>query len=129
MSIFNRSILNSNLVKSLSNVDELEKAKYYKREGGPGNYKYYYSKQDYISSKAAEQKLKEVKTNSDHSEALKTKIKRIESEGKSTQETKEELALEKKQIKWEDSPKYRDLEYDKSQLQNDKKELQEDPDN
>ena len=34
--------------------DNLEKAKYYKREGTPGNYKYYYTKEEWGKSKTQE---------------------------------------------------------------------------
>lgn len=91
--------------------------KYFKRTGTAGNYKYYYSKEDYDTSMRAQAKLKEVKPGSDHAEALKNKIARIENEGRAAAEKKQSKALEAKKRKWENSEEYFDLKIDKKYLE------------
>jgi hypothetical protein len=74
---FNKGLISEDLCKSAFNeLDELIKAKYYKREGTPGNYKYYYTEEQY--KKAKGEKQDKEKTNNDiKQKKLKEKIEKI----------------------------------------------------
>jgi hypothetical protein len=43
--------IRKSIISETFNQPDLEKAKYFKREGSPGNYKYYYTKEEYESTK------------------------------------------------------------------------------
>lgn len=100
---------------------DIEKSfhKYFKREGTPGNYKYYYNEESYKIAHSAEKVLeglvKEGKGNSDHALALKVKIQKLElskEDVDADMESREKAAKQRKHEKWKESEEYKRLEYD-----------------
>ena len=73
---------NGNLNKSFGVNNDLEKGgKYFKREGTPGHYKYYYTEKQYTQTKAAQKVFDTLKPGSAHAEALQAKMDRLHAEG------------------------------------------------